>query len=187
MAQGSTIKVTFSNQKMGAQFKQAQVRNADRIAKAALGAAKDAAAEIKKRGNQDITSAGRFGKRWTDSFHSDVVVKQGVFTVKTFSTIFYFNVFEFGKTILGKPLLWIPLGFARDAQGVMARNFPGGLFRVDRKKGGAPLLLSIRDGQPKYFGKTRVRIPKKFHIREICRDVAGKMKALYQRNFHHGR
>ena len=183
----TTVKVTFSNKKMGAQFKQAQIRNADRIRKASEGAASDASREIKKRGDADIKGAGNFGKRWTDSFHSDVVRKNDVLTIKTFSTIFYFNVCEFGKVIHGKPLLWIPLSFARDALGVMARNFPGGLFRVDRKRGGAPLLLSIRDGQPKYFGKTKVRIPQKFHIRDICKDVASRMKTFYKRNFKHGR
>lgn len=181
------IRVSFANKKMGAQFKAAQLRTFGRVQNAALQTARDAAAEIKKRGDVDITGAGKFGKRWTSSFHSDVITKGGNITIKTFSTIFYFGVFEFGATIFGKPLLWIPLPFAADAQGIMARNFPGGLFRVDRKRGGAPLLLSVRDGQPKYFGKARVRIPQKFHIRAICRDVAKKMKSTYQRNFRRGR
>lgn len=87
-------------------------------------------------------------------------------------------VHQTGRLIRGRPMLWIPLSFAEDAQGVRARDFPGGLFRVDRKKGGAPLLLSIKDRQPKYFGKTQVYVPKRFRVIEIIRETARKFKTI---------
>jgi hypothetical protein len=181
-----TLRIVLADRQWGAKFKRGQKRNFQQVQSALRATARDMAKEIKSRGDEDITSAGNFGSRWTRGFKSKVVVEDSDFTVKTTHDVSYFSVFEFGKVIHGKPLLWIPLSFATDAQGVLARNFPGGLFRVDRKRGGAPLLLSIRDGEPKYFGKRFVRIPQKFHIRQICRDVASKVKTIYKRNFKGG-
>lgn len=86
--------------------------------------------------------------------------------------------------ISGKPLLWIPLDFASDAKGVRARDYPGRLFRVDRA-GKAPLLLS--DDGPKYFGKEQVRIPKKWHLRQIAAQVSRKMNSYFKRAMRNGR
>jgi hypothetical protein len=71
------------------------------------------------------------------------------------------------------------LSFAKDAQGVRARDYPGKLFRVDRDGGKAPLLLGGSPATPKYFGKASVRIPKKFHLRDIIREGASKLKLFY--------
>lgn len=178
----ATLKVRLRDRQMGKQFRVKNQETYLKVQRAMAQTAKTAAAEIKQRGDADITGAGRFGSRWTRGFHSVVSVVGSNFSVRTYHDIFYFSVFEFGKTIRGKPLLWIPLSFATDAQGVMARDFRGGLFRVDRKRG-APLLLSRRTGEPKYFGREQVRIPRKFHIRDICKDVASRLKTIYQRSF----
>src|SRR5690606_16192623 len=101
----------------------------------------------------------------------------------------YWRVFEFGATIHGKPLLWIPLSFATDAQGKNARDYPGRLFRVDRA-GKAPLLMTRRRGQEaeaKYFGKESVTIPRKFRLREIIRGVAKMTPTIYRRAFRRAR
>jgi len=180
-----SIRLVFKDRQMGAKFKVGQKRGYQAVLRASGATARQAAAEIKSRGDRDITSAGRFGSRWTRSFHSTTLLSGDAYTVKTYSDIFYFNVFELGKVIHGRPLLWIPLSFAKDAQGIRARDFPGGLFRVDRRTG-APLLLSIETREPKYFGKESVRIPKKFHIRAIARDVAKKLKAYYKRHIARG-
>jgi hypothetical protein len=92
----------------------------------------------------------------------------------------YWRVFQNGAIIQGKPLLWIPLSFATEAQGVSAKDYPGRLFRVDRKSGGAPLLMSADDKQPKYSGHESVRIPKKFHLVEIVTAEAKTFGALYR-------
>jgi hypothetical protein len=55
------------------------------------------------------------------------------------------------------------------------------------RKGKAPLLLSARDKKPKYFGKLSVRIPKKFHILEIGREVARKLKEFYRVRMSRGK
>lgn len=96
----------------------------------------------------------------------------------------YWTVFQFGKVIQGRPLLWIPLSFATDAQGVMARDYPGPLFRVDRA-GKAPLLMTNvgKRAEAKYFGKESVRIPKKFHLIEICTRIGRGLAEMYRGQF----
>jgi hypothetical protein len=96
-------------------------------------------------------------------------------------TLPYWTVFQFGKVIHGRPLLWIPLRFAADAKGVRARDYPGKLFRVNRKGGKAPLLLSAATKEPKYFAKPYVKIPKKFRVLEIARELSHKINDFYKR------
>ncbi|ODR98061.1 hypothetical protein AUC68_11215 [Methyloceanibacter methanicus] len=153
----------------------------DRITRAVRGTTTEAARVVVKEGRRDITSApGNWGTRWPASLRADTEVNQSRGVVTVYSTIPYFKIFEYGGKIKGKPLLWIPLGFASDARNVMARDYPGGLFRVDRT-GKAPLLLSRSTGEPKYFGKESVDIPQKFHIRETCRSVGRRVKDIYYR------
>lgn len=154
-----------------------------RITRAVSRTVDDVTEEILTRGRSDIAGAGRFGSRWTSGLQAEKQVEQFRATITIFHTVPYFNIFEFGGTIRGKPLLWIPLSFAADAQGKKASEFGSPLFRVDRKNGGAPLLLSVADRQPKYFGKEFVVMPRKFHIRDIIRQVANKVRAIYNANF----
>jgi hypothetical protein len=150
-------------------------------------AAKDAKNEIEKRGRADIAAAGRFGSRWTDGFRVSVSEGGGHVRIEAKEAVPYWSVFQYGAIIHGKPLLWIPLSFADDAQGVRARDYPGQLFRVDRKGGKAPLLLTPGSpAKPKYFGKEFVTIPKKFHLLEIIRDVAKNFRNLYKENMKKG-
>jgi hypothetical protein len=92
-------------------------------------------------------------------------------------------VFELGAKIFGRPLLWIPLSFARDAQGLRARDFPEPLFRVNRL-GKAPLLMS-KTG-PKYFGKESVTIPRKWQLRAVIRGVSRRMNRYYKEAMKNG-
>jgi hypothetical protein len=178
-----TLRISFLDKQMGQKFERGMKRQVARVNKAFGATARAMSDQIKTRGDRDITQAGNFGTRWTNSFHAIPMLKGRDYTIKVFSTISYFNIFEFGGLIQGKPMLWIPLSFAADAKGVLARNFPGGLFRVDRLAGGAPLLLSRASKEPKYFGKESVTMPKKFHIRQICRDVSRNSKQTWKRNF----
>lgn len=173
-------KIVYDDDNAGAKLRARMKREEKKMRGALVKAANTASREILSRGRADIRSAGRFGTRWTQGLHADVETpKSGDIQILVDHDVPYWKVFERGAVIRGRPLLWIPLSFARDAKGVLARNFPGGLFRVDRKGGKAPLLLSIKTGEPKYFGKERVKIPKKFHIVQICRDVARKLKQFY--------
>jgi len=142
------------------------------------------AAEIKKQGVEDIKAAGKFGSRWTDGLKVDVTEGGGNIRVAVREEAEHWQVFQFGAIIHGKPLLWIPLSFATDAQGIRARDYPGQLFRVNRKNGKAPLLLTPgKPAQPKYFGKESVTIPKKFHLIEITRATAKRLKEFYSSRF----
>ena len=58
--------------------------------------------------------------------------------------------------------------------------FRSKLFSVNRKVGGPPLLFSMRDRSPKYFGIPSVEIPKKFHISEIQTRVMDNFADVFE-------
>jgi hypothetical protein len=155
-------------------------KHRQRVQRAVDAATDQLADSIVEKGREDISSAGNFGQRWTTGLTSDVGGSGNVRTITLRQQVPYWRVFQDGAVIAGKPLLWIPLSFATEAQGVRARDFPGRLFRVDRKSGGAPLLMSVDDKQPKYFGAESVRIPKKFHLVEIATAEARTFGELYR-------
>ena len=163
------IRAYVDDAKVGPLFERSSQRLELAGRNAIRAAAQDVADEILRFGRADIKSAGKFGSRWTEGLRAGIDVTEGGGNIRinVTNTVPYWGVFEHGAVIHGKPLLWIPLSFAGIPPGTNARDF-GPLFRVDRKNGGAPLLLSVADRQPKYFGKESVTIPKKFHISEIA-------------------
>jgi len=176
------VTVTFkmeNGDKIGSQFKRRVKKFSEKMTRATQSAAYRAADEIEVRGREDIRAGGNFGSdRWQDGFRAKVSYKSRTdINIRVTHTVFFWKVFEFGATIHGRPMLWIPLSFALDARGVRARDFPGRLFRVNRL-GKAPLLLS--DDGPKYFGKESVTIPRKWHLRQIVRDVSREMNDYYK-------
>jgi hypothetical protein len=181
-----TLRVIFGDQQAGPKFRMGYVRFAERVGIAAVTTLQQAARTIVTRGRADMRAAGNFGSaRWQQGLHAEpqIDADHGRMQVQVWHDVPYFRVFQKGAVIKGKPLLWIPLSFAGVPKGLLARNYPGGLFRVDRA-GKSPLLLSRRDGKPKYFGRKSVRIPKKFHILEIGREVARGLRAMYRANFN---
>lgn len=154
----------------------------ERIARTIEATANEASVVFLKRGRADIRAAGKFGRRWTEGLQAEVGITPEASTVEIFHRVPYWRVFEFGATIKGKPMLWIPLSFAKVPKGMWARDYPGGLFRVERR-GKAPLLFSIRERRPKYFGKKQVRIPKKFHLRTIAAEVSRSLRTIYSKHF----
>lgn len=151
--------------------------------------ATDIVREFMKRAAADISGAGKFGSRWTNGFTANVSRGGGNVRVDISHQVPYFNVFTKTTTIQGKPMLWIPLGHdaAKDAQGIRARDYPGRLFRVNRKDGKSPLLLTwAKPAVPKYHGQTSVTIPKKFHTFEIARDVMKEAGPLFKRRMGNG-
>lgn len=180
----TTIRLYFDGERAGQKFERSVTRQGARVRNAMRAAAFDASEEIRELAAADMAAAGDFGPRWTGGLNVVITEGGGNIRMAFNHNVDYFSVFQYGKVIEGKPLLWIPLSFAEDAKGVLARNFPGGLFRVDRsKKGKAPLLLSYATRQPKYFGKESVTIPKKFHVIEIIQDVAKRIPAFFKQNF----
>lgn len=172
------LRIKFENDQLGPKFKRNRVRDGERVLASARAAALDAQKELLTRGRLDIKQAGNFGRRWTEGLTAPITEGGGRIVLNVKHAVPYFMVFQKGKVIRGKPMLWIPLSFS-NAVGIRARDFKEPLFRVNRK-GKAPLLLSAKDKKPKYFGKLSVRIPKKFHILEIGREVARKLKEFYR-------
>lgn len=154
----------------GPNFAQAFTAEAARVKAAAKAAGQRAADELLKRDKADIASAGNFGSRWQDALSATVTQAQsGSVRVKvTHAAPNYFSVFETGKHIRGKPILWIP--FAEDAMGISAKNFGGPLFEVKRK-GKPPLLVSSIDHEVEYIGLKAVDLSKRFHFDEIEKEV----------------
>lgn len=185
-----TARIYVEGERAGPKFLRATQRMGAQVREATREASSDAAKEIETLGALDIASApGKFGPRWTTGLHANVTEGGGNIRIAVWHEVPYFSVFEFGKKIEGNPWLWIPLGTdyggSKEAQGVYARDYPGKLFRVDRKSGAPPLLFtwpekgSGEQPHPVYFGKTAVTVPQKFHIRKIARDVAHHMRELY--------
>lgn len=182
-----TLQIRYENVPAGATFSHALMRHADRVRYAIAQTGKQIAAEVEEDGRRDIAQAGAFGARWIFGFHAEVREPTSLATkIDTWSDVSYFNIFEYGGIIKGKPLLWIPLSFS-DAVGIRASEYRAPLFRVDRKAGGAPLLLSSADREPKYFGKESVTMPQKFHIRDICRNAMRRVPDYYYNNLAYAR
>jgi hypothetical protein len=175
-----TIRLFIDGDRAGRQLRTNMDRNKRRVLAARRGAAQDVIDYVVPNVRADIRKAGNFGVRWTDGFQAKVTEGGGFIRIAFTQSVPYWRVFQHGATISGKPMLWIPLSFAQDAKGKKASEFPGKLFRVDRKVG-APLLLSYSDKQPKYFGKESVRIPKKFRTIEIIKEGSRKMREFFQR------
>jgi hypothetical protein len=180
--------VTFkleNGDKIGSQFKGRTKKFSEKMVKSTQSAARRAQAEIEERGRADIRAGGNFGSdRWQQGFRAKLSFKSRTdINIRVTHAVFYWKVFEFGARIVGRPMLWIPLSFAKDAIGKRARDFPGRLFRVNRL-GKAPLLMS--DDGPKYFGKESVTIPKKWHLRQIIKEVSREMNKFYREAMKHG-
>lgn len=170
MQDGDRLGKTFKNRVK--QYSEAQIL-------AIQAASRRAKAEIEKRGRRDIARGGNFkSDRWQAGLQAKLSYQsRSDLTIRATHSVFYWRVFEYGATIKGKPMLWIPLDFATEAKGVRARDFSERLFRVDRD-GKAPLLVSASG--PKYFGKEKVTIPKKWHLRDVVRQVSYEMPKYYK-------
>lgn len=180
----TSLRINFLGENPGLLFSRSYAKEAARVRRAMRAAAQDVVDEFLDQGREDIKGAGKFGSRWTDGLQGKITEGGGNIKISFTQAVPYWTVFQNGQVIHGKPLLWIPLDFAADAKGVLARNYSGRLFRVDRKSGKAPLLLAAGNpAQPKYFGKESVTIPKKFHLTEIARQVARRIGELYSKHF----
>lgn len=175
--------VTFkyeNGDRLGPQFKASVKRHSERQVIAIQQAATKAAHEIETLGRENIRAGGNFGSaRWQQGFRAKLSFRsRSDLVIRVTHAVRYWKVFEEGRVILGKPLLWIPLSFSTAGRlKVRARDYPKRLFRVNRP-GKAPLLLD--DEGPQYFGKTQVRIRRKWHLRDIVKRVARNMKQFYR-------
>ena len=176
------MRIVIENSNSTARFTKAQKANGALMREAMLIEGKRTASEIQERGRSDIAAAGKFGAAWTQGFVSQVEETSDGAVIATTMSGPRWKIFQEGRTIKGRPLLWIPLSGSGAPRS--PRDYPGGLFRVDRTEAGkAPLLFSNADGKPKYHGQPSVTIPKKFHLIEITAAVTTGVGARIRKTF----
>lgn len=178
------IKVKLNRPGVLRELASLRISSVRKITRATHEAVQQTRGNIKSKGDRVIRQSGNFGQRWLEGFRVEPTFLTGLLTARLliYHTIPYASVFEYGATIQGKPLLWIPLSYtgikmrARD----YARRI-GPLVRVTRKRDGLPLLISTRTKRPIYFGKSSVKIPKKWDITGIVNDAVATFPALFEK------
>lgn len=151
---------------------------ADRIYRALDASFNMVASLLKAEADSDISSAGNFGERWTEGLKVNIDGAGANMRLYMTHDIDYAPIFEQGGVIEGKPLLWLPLP-GTDAAGIRAAAF-GGLFSPKKQRAtGRPLLFSVADKKPRYFGIESVTIPKKFHLAEDVGTVMANYRQIF--------
>lgn len=139
------------------------------------------ASMIEDQTKADILSAGNFGAAYADNLSVTVQGDEIITTLDAPGA----DIFQDGGTIHGNPLLWLPIT-GTDAVGTQAKDYGQKLFSVNRKAGGPPLLFSMSDKKPKYFGIPSVFIPKKFHLEEIQLSVMENFASVFKEAMNNG-
>src|SRR6187455_2230762 len=152
---------------MTLKFKTTQVdwseigRRQEAIRAAIKAAMKETAANAVQEGRQDIAGAGRFGSMWQKGLRYKIEDDPAVNPEAIiFHSIGRAGVFEYGATIAGKPLLWIPTTPGAPRAGRSGKKLVSATVR------GQPMLFDAADRDPHrkplYIGVPSVRIPKKW-------------------------
>src|SRR5262245_47265369 len=131
----ATLRLYFTGEPIGRQLKRSTDKNTSAVIAAMTATGEQKALTIESRGRADIASAGKFGGRWTSGLQAKVSRGGGNIRLAVTHREKYFPVFEFGATISGKPLLWLPIGGAGKgtAGQTYASAYPGKLVKVQRK------------------------------------------------------
>lgn len=124
----------------------------DEAHKAMIEAVSEAGASAVAKGRADISSAGNFGSRWLTGLQYHVEDGSEKITLEVTEAVPYWTVFQHGKTIQGKPLLF---------------------FKPTVMPAGATTMPSV-------ISKRSVTIPKKFHLIEIATAEAAKVPELFK-------
>jgi hypothetical protein len=177
----STVRVYFQDERIGSKFRRSTFRQGERVRESIRLAAQDASDEMVEKGNQNIAGAGNFGSRW-QTLQAPVTEGGGNIRISLTHPIPYFMVHQKGATIRGKPLLWIPLPGAP----VFPRGRGNTFFARSRK--GNLLLFGKRGKEiiPLRVAKKSVKIPKRFRVIEIAREVANNIAEFYRRRWGNG-
>lgn len=176
-----TFRITITVPEIGPHFTKLAVR----MNRAITAAMNMAASLILSKGQADIASAGNFGSRWTQGLKMNVEGSAPNMRMYMTHEIPYAGIFETGGVINGAPLLWIPIS-GTDAMHTRASAF-GGLFSAKYpRKNGPPLLFSMADKQPRYFGVSQVTIPKKFQLTEDITSVMSNFKSIFDQAWQRG-
>ena len=154
------------------------------IAEAAVAALRDVAAMSVQEGRADIAAAGNFKGDWQARLQYrvfDATDESGGPSLNARAVIFHrygiAGVFEYGATMHGRPLIWIPT--TRGAP--PARK--SGKRLVSATVRGQPMLFDANDRnrqrKPLYVGVKQVTVPKTFHVTEIAKANWEKLGALF--------
>lgn len=171
-----------------------EVETKEVIASAATGAMKEAGDRIKKRGRESI-AAGGFGPKWQNQLRVDIYPKSGKPSINAAAHIYhkipFAGIFEYGGTVHGRPLMWIPIdanlpfraGGKRWTPSLYQRQY-GALYSV--RGASKPLLVGRAPGKdgnvPLFVGVRQVTIPKKFDVTSVVDEVANGFSALYEKH-----
>lgn len=166
------LQVKMQTNQVGRQYSTRMAQRGRRYRQALTAVALDTMNEMTREGRAEIARSGNFeSDRWQQGFHGSVTVSGDSIGILMVHDVPYWTTHQYGATIKGQPLLWIPLPWASDAKGVRARDFPGQLIRIDRKVG-SPLLMEAGTKEFKYSGHESVTIPKRWNLVEEIREIA---------------
>ena len=159
-------------------FKANMVELGEKIVNAISAAVNMAASMIESMARDSISAAGNFSGRWIGGLHVAADDTLDNMRISMSSDVPYAGIFETGGTIQGHPLLWLPLS-GTDAEGIRASAY-GGLFSAKYPRhSGKPLLFSIRDKRPKYFGTESVTLHARFHLNDDVERVMANFRQFY--------
>lgn len=157
------------------------------VATAAVAALRETAANAVQEGRSNIAGAGKFGPKWQSGLQYRTVgaAEDGEPSLQAKAIIFhkvgFAGVFEYGATIQGQPLLWIPTTPGAPTASRSGKKLTSATVR------GRPMLFDAndkdRDRKPLYIGVPSVRIPKKWRITEIVKQHAAQLGALFLKHF----
>jgi hypothetical protein len=166
------------------------VREKERpVATAAVAALREVAKESVDEGRADIAAAGTgfTHKQWVSGlrFRTVGATKGGEPSLDAKAIISHrygiAGVFEYGATIKGKPLLWIPTRRGAPAASKSGKKLVSATVR------GKPMLFDASDHDPHrkplYIGVQSVTIGKKFHITEIVTKNVAKIAQAFAKLF----
>ena len=155
------------------------------IAKAATATIIEAANTVKTRARANIAAAG-FSSGWQNALRAQTFPKGGKPSINAaaffFHKIPYFNVFEDGATIAGKPFLWLPLPAVPLGRGKRPLTPAEFIARIGplhsvKNKAGTPILVGAGDRSTILRASaTAVRVKK----RAVARgNIIGAQVPLY--------
>lgn len=159
------------------------------VAKAAVAALRETAADAVQEGRQNIGAAGPGFTRakWQSGLQylTKDATEGGEASLQAKAIIFHkygiAGVFEHGATIQGKPLLWIPTEHGGPTASRSGKKLVSATVR------GQPMLFDANDKdrhrKPLYIGVPSVHIPKKFQITEIIKKHVANFSALFIKYF----
>lgn len=147
------------------------------ISSALKATVKESAKHIESAGRKHLSSAGFKSPRWATSLNVEAV---GDDKILARETMWQWAVFEKGATIRSKRRgpVWVPL--SSGGAKVRARDYPGGLFKVDRKGGAPSLLLSRETKKPLYVAVEQVTLRKRLSLVDTITKAAEEIPEIFQ-------